>query len=47
MLTEDKITGECIDIRSETSWNEKMNEPIYICTSNNGNGNTYYCYVSS
>ena len=29
----------CVDIRSTTSWNEKLSEPIYICTDSSGNSN--------
>jgi len=39
MLTEEQNSGECIDVRSVTSWNENMNEPIYICTDEKGNSN--------
>lgn len=33
-------TSDCIDIRTATSWDEAMNEPIYICTQTTAGGGT-------
>ncbi len=41
MLSGGDPTGECVDIKTLTSWNETSNEPIYICgNTKGGSGNT-------
>lgn len=32
-------SGECVDIKTITSWNETSNEPLYICVDSSGNSN--------